>query len=115
VTSLPRFDGTAQYPSVARDNRLAAFVTGDVEERGKWRSITFLVWNGSTGSVIGRWTASAPATTIGRAVGKGFWAHLGPAVLKAEAPPLPIDQDQAPPMRIDASSATEDEPVATGE
>jgi hypothetical protein len=115
MTSLPHYDGTAQYPMVARDHHLAAFVTGDGEERGKWSTITFLVWNGVNGSVIGRWTTSAPTTYLARAVGKGFWTHLGPAVLKAEAPPLPLDQEPAPPMRIDASAATDEEPVATRE
>jgi hypothetical protein len=115
VMSLPHYEGTAQYPDVARDNHLAAFVTGDVEERGKWSSITFLVWNGMSGSVIGRWTAAAPTTVIGQAVGKGFWQHLGPAVLRAQPPPLPIERDQAPTMRIDASDSMRDEPIATRE
>src|SRR5438552_10004361 len=33
LTSVPRVAGTGQYPSLAHDNRLAAFVTGDLEER----------------------------------------------------------------------------------
>lgn len=104
MTSLPRYEGTAQYPVLARDHHLAAFVTADMEERGRWQRITFLVWNGVNGSVVGRWTASAPATTLARTVGKGFWQHLGPAILKAEAPPLPANLAPAPPMRIDAST-----------
>ncbi len=115
VTSLPHYDGTGQYPSVARDHHLAAFVTGDVEERGKWSSITFLVWNGTSGSVIGRWTAAAPTATLARAVGKGFWQHLGHAVLRAETPTWPIEMQQAPPMRIDASDSLHDGRIATGE
>lgn len=103
VTTLPRYDGTGQYPSLAREGHLTAFVTGDVEERGKWASVTFLVWNGLTGSVLGRWTTSAPVALLGKAVGKGFWQHLGPAVKRAEAPPVPMDQQEAPAMRIDAS------------
>ena len=43
VTSVPRQDGTGRYPQLARDGHLAAFVTGDVEEKGKWGSVTFLV------------------------------------------------------------------------
>lgn len=102
ITTLPRYEGTAQYPGLARDHRLAAFVTADVEERGKWQRITFLVWNGATGSVLGRWTASAPAPALARTVGRGFWTHLGPAVMKAAAPPSST-LEAAPPMRIDAS------------
>ena len=63
VTTLPRMEGTGQYPTLARDHHLAAFVTADVEERGHWQSVTFLVWNGNTGSVMGRWSASAPCPT----------------------------------------------------
>ena len=112
MTSLPHYDGTGQYPALAREHHLTAFVTGDVEERGKWSSITFLVWNGVTGSVLGRWTASAPTDSLGRAVGRGFWSHLGPAMQRAVPPPVPIDQQQAPPMRIDASDGMRDEPIA---
>jgi hypothetical protein len=116
VTSLPHYDGTAQYPSLARDNNLAAFVTGDVEERGKWSSVTFLVWNGVSGSVIGRWTAAAPTSGLGLAVSKGFWQHLGKAFRKAEPPPSPV-MDEAPAMRIDASNADSwrAEPIASRE
>ena len=113
VTSIPRMDGTAQYPSLARDHHLAAFVTADVEERGRWQSVTFLVWNGTTGSVVGRWTAGAPGPALGRAVGRGFWQHLGPALRRTEAPESPR-LDEAPPMRIDASNA-DDNSVATRE
>ena len=102
VTNLPRYEGTGQYPGLARDHHLAAFVTADVEERGPWQRVTFLVWNGATGSVLGRWTASGPARVLPRTVGRGFWTHLGPAVLKAEAP-APAVLGPAPPMRIDAS------------
>lgn len=113
MTSLPHYDGTGQYPALARDHHLTAFVTGDVDERGKWSSITFLVWNGASGSVIGRWTASGPTASLGRAVGRGFWSHLGPAVQHAVPPPLPIEQQQAPAMRIDASDSMRDEPIAS--
>lgn len=108
VTSLPRYEGTAQYPGLARDHHLAAFVTADLEERGStWQRITFLVWNGATGSVLGRWSASGQSTTLGRTVGRGFWAHLGPALAKAEAPGGP-GLAPAPTMRIDASDRDAD-------
>lgn len=102
MTSLPRYEGTGQYPSLARDHHLAAFVTADVEERGKWQRITFLVWNGATGSILGRWSASGQAPALARTVGRGFWAHLGPAMRKAAAP-RSLVPDAAPTMRIDAS------------
>ncbi|MBC8133023.1 MAG: hypothetical protein H7X95_08590 [Deltaproteobacteria bacterium] len=114
-TSLPRYEGTGQYPALARDHQLAAFVTADVEERGRWQRITFLVWNGVNGSVVGRWTASAPAPVLGRAIGRGFWAHLGPAILKAEAPPRPTYLQPAAPMHIDASTHLDDSRVAARE
>ena len=113
VTSLPHYEGTGQYPTLAREHHLTALVTGDIEERGRWSSITFLVWNGVTGSVAGRWTASGPTAGLGRVVGNGFWQHLGPAVRRTEAPPIPLDQDQAPTMRIDASEPRQDEPLAS--
>jgi hypothetical protein len=110
ITSLPHYEGTGQYPSLAREHHLTALVTGDIEERGKWSSVTFLVWNGSTGSVMGRWTASAPTPSLGAAVGTGFWQYLGPAVRRSESPYSP-DRDQGPTMRIDASSGS-DESIA---
>jgi hypothetical protein len=112
MTSLPRYEGTGQYPVLAKDHNLKAFVTADVEERGKWRRITFLVWDGNSGSILGRWTASGPATSLSRTVGRGFWSRLGPAMLKASAPPSPTRMDQAAPMRIDASDPMDD-PLAT--
>jgi hypothetical protein len=111
ITSLPHYEGTGQYPSLAREHHLSAIVTGDIEERGKWSSVTFLVWNGATGSVLGRWTTSAPTPSLGVAVGKGFWQHLGPAVRRSESPASP-DRDRGPTMRIDASSSGTDEPIA---
>jgi len=78
VTSIARVGGTGQYLELARDHRLAAFVTGDMQEGRRRCSITFLVWDGATGSVVGRWSASAPPRRLASAVGKGFWKHLGP-------------------------------------
>src|SRR3569833_1621053 len=111
-TTLPHYDGTGQYPALAREHFLSVFVTGDVDERGRWSSITFLVWSGVSGSVIGRWTAAGPTASLGRTVGRGFWSHLGPAMQRAVAPPDPIDQQQAPTMRIAASDSLREEPLA---
>lgn len=104
VTSIPRTDGTGPYLSLAREHNLTAFVTGDVEARGKRRSITFLVWNGATGSVIGRWSAASADKQIRRAVARGFWKHLAKAMAAAQAPPRD-ELEPAPTMYIDASYA----------
>jgi hypothetical protein len=111
VTSIPRYEGTGQYPGLARDHRLAAFITADLTERGKWQSVTFLVWDGASGTVVGRWSTGAHADRFHQAVGRGFWKNLGPAVLRSHAPPPPPGTDRAAPMWIDASS-TDDEPLA---
>jgi hypothetical protein len=103
VTNIARVDGTGQYLSLARDHRLNAFVTGDVEQGKHRSSITFLVWDGATGSVVGRWSASAPAKRMGAAIGKGFWKHLGSAFDGAQPPPSD-ELPEAPPMRIDAGT-----------
>jgi len=105
VRSIPRADGTGPYLSLAQDHRLTAFVTGDVEMRGTRRSITFLVWNGATGSVVGRWSASSGPRQIRRTVSRGFWKHLSKALAQTQAPPR-NDLEPAPPMYIDAGYAT---------
>jgi len=111
VTTLPHYEGTGQYPNLAREHHLTAFVTAGIEQRGPWSSVTFLVWSGANGSIVRRWTASAPTGRLNEVVGKGFWSHLGPAVQRTVAPPLPPDLEQAPTMRIDASEPR-DEPLA---
>ena len=103
LTSIPRVRGTAQYPEIARDHRLAAFVTCDLEEHRTRRTLTILIWDGARGDVLGRWSASGSAKAVAKALAKGFWKHLGPALEKAQAP----ESDEvapAPPMRIDAGS-----------
>jgi hypothetical protein len=73
-------------------------------EQGKHRSsITFLIWDGATGNVLARWSATAPTKRLGAAVGKGFWKHLGPAFDGAQSPPSE-ELPEAPPMRIDAGT-----------
>jgi hypothetical protein len=104
VTFIPRSDGTGPYLSLAQEHNLSAFVTGDVEARGSHRAITFLVWNGATGSVIGRWSAAAGQKQIRRTVTRGFWKHLAKALASAQAPPR-NELDPAPTMYIDASYA----------
>jgi hypothetical protein len=111
VTTLPHYEGTGQYPNLAREHHLTALVTAGIEQRGPWSSVTFLVWSGANGSIVRRWTASAPTGRLNEVVGKGFWSHLGPAVQRTVAPPLPPELEQAPTMRIDASEPR-DEPLA---
>jgi hypothetical protein len=87
VTTLPRVAGTGQYLTLAKDNRVAAFVSADIEEGRSRHSVTFLVWDGASGSVLGRWSASAAPKNLPKAVAKGFWKNLGPHVGGAQAPP----------------------------
>jgi hypothetical protein len=93
VTSLPRVEGTGQYLTMAKDHRVAAFVSADLEERAHWDSVTFLVWDGASGNVLGRWSASAAPKNLAKAVAKGFWKALGAHVGGAQAPP----SDELPP------------------
>ena len=103
VTSIARVQGTGQYLTLAKDNRLAAFVTGDLEERRNHASITFLIWNGANGSVLGRWSASAPSKKLPKAIAKGFWKRLKQAFEDAAPPAVPKPMDEAPPMFVDAA------------
>lgn len=103
LTSIPSVSGTGQYPQIARERELNAFVVADVTPRGNRLAVTFLIWQGVDGSVVGRWETSAGKAKIARVLGKEFWKRLGPAIGKALAPPstrLP----PAPTMYIDASS-----------
>lgn len=103
LTSIPSVSGTGQYPEIARDRELNAFVVADVTVRGERLAVTFLIWQGADGSVVGRWETSASKVKMARVLGKEFWKRLGPAITKSLAPPstrLP----PAPTMYIDASS-----------
>jgi hypothetical protein len=101
VTSLPRVGGTGQYLSMARDHHVAAFVTGDLEEGPRRHCVTFLLWDGVTGSVQARWSAAAVPKRLPKAIAKGFWKHLGPAFSGVQAPPS-NELPPAPTQRIDA-------------
>jgi hypothetical protein len=101
LTSLPAYEGTGQYPGLAREHNVRAFVTADLEERGGRSSLTFLIWSGVSGSVVGRWSVAAPRPELVAAIGRGFWRNLGSAVVRAKAPPS-SELDEAPPVRIDA-------------
>jgi hypothetical protein len=103
LTSIPAVSGTGQYPQLARDRELKAFVVADIEPKGKRLAMTFLVWQGIDGSVVGRWEIAAYKEKLARVLKKDFWKRLGPAIAKAMAPPS-TRLAPAPPMRIDASS-----------
>ena len=103
LTTLPAVSGTGQYPQLARDRELKAFVVADIEQRGKRLAMTFLVWQGIDGSVVGRWEIAAYREKLTRVLKKDFWKRLGPAIAKALAPPS-TRLGPAPTMRIDASS-----------
>jgi hypothetical protein len=102
LTSVDRVQGTGQYLTLARDHRLAAFVSADIEERKTRHTITFLIWNGANGSVLARWSASAAPKRLPKAVAKGFWKHLKQALQDAAAPARPQQMEEAPPMFVDA-------------
>jgi hypothetical protein len=111
VTSLEAVTGTAQYPGLARDNSITAFVVGGIENRAHSRSVTFLVWTGSDGSVADRWSVAAEPARLCDAVSRGFWPQLGRALLRARGPYTPT-LAPARPMRIDASDQ-QDEPLVS--
>jgi hypothetical protein len=101
LTSLASVSGTCQYPGLAKDKNLSAFVVGDVVEKGKRVSLSVLIWQGIDGSVVGRWEVACPKNKIARRLAKEFWKRLGPAIEKAIAPPSDV-LPPAPPMRINA-------------
>ena len=103
VSTLPRVGGTGEYLTLAREHRLTAFVTGDLEE-GRRSRVTFLVWDGATGSVQGRWSASASARRLPKVVAKSFWKVLGPRFDNLPAPPPRPELEPAPPMYLNAGN-----------
>jgi len=101
TTALGAVSGTGQYPELARDNRLAAFVVADLVEGTHRDSVTFLVWDGASGAVLGRWSASGAPKEMYKVIAKGFWKSLGPRFETAQAPPS--DQlGEAAPMYVNA-------------
>jgi hypothetical protein len=114
-TDLGKASGTGQYFTWAQERGLAAFVAGDLETFGKKRQrLTFLVWNGHDTSVLGRWTVTGTMKQLPRTIAREFWKRLGPALQRAEAPGGSTPLPPAPPMRIDASSAYDDNVVGRG-
>jgi hypothetical protein len=111
VTSLAPVTGTAQYPGLAKENEITAFVVGDIEPRAHSHSVTFLVWTGSDGSVVGRWSVAAPPRQLCSAVSRGFWPRLGHSLARVKTPFAPKIAP-ARPMRIDAADDL-DEPIVS--
>jgi hypothetical protein len=106
TTDIPRASGTGQYYTWARELGLTAFVVGElVNVSGRRQRVTFLVWSGHDGSVVGRWTVSAPGDKLPATVARNFWRRLGPALRRARAPgDWNVPMSPGPTLRIDASS-----------
>ncbi|HEY0709588.1 MAG TPA: hypothetical protein VGG33_22445 [Polyangia bacterium] len=110
TTEVPQAEGTGQYYTWARELGLRAFITGEVESLGRRRRATFLVWSGHNGSVVGRWTVTAPAKQLPRAVARGFWPRLGRSFKRAQLPPewRQPKMTPGPTLRIDAGLAQDE-------
>jgi hypothetical protein len=105
VTSLRAVSGTGQYPGLAKEKALKAFVVAHADDKGKRIILSFLVWQGIDGNVIGRWEVSSPKKQMARRIARDFWRRLGPAISMARAP-FPDEPPPAPPMRINAGPPT---------
>ncbi len=101
LSSLAAVSGTSQYPGLAKEKRISAFVVADADERGERIVLSFLVWQGIDGSVIGRWETAAPKKLMNAKLGREFWKRLGPVIGRAMAPPSDV-LGPAPTMRINA-------------
>ena len=107
LTSLAPVSGTSQYPGLAKERNLSAFVVADVAEKSKRVSLSFLIWQGIDGSVIGRWEVAGSKRNVARRLAREFWKRLGPTLEKAIAPPSDV-LPPAPPMRINAGTPIAD-------
>jgi hypothetical protein len=111
VTEVPKASGTGQYYTWARELGLTAFVVGELQSLGRRQRVTFLVWSGHDGSVVGRWTVTAASEKLPTTVARHFWRRLGPALRRARAPGEWRDPGPGPTIRIDASSRQDDDIV----
>jgi hypothetical protein len=113
LTEIPSATGTGQYYTWAREAKLTAFVSGELENLGRRQRATFLVWSGNTGAIVGRWTVTAPTTRLPQAVARDFWRRLGRALHRAKPPAQWREPAPGPTLRIDAGSAHDGEVVGT--
>ena len=106
---MPKASGTGQYYTWARELGLTAFVVGELVNRGRRQQATFLVWSGHDGSVVGRWTVSAPSSRMPGTIARQFWRRLGPALKRAKPPPEWITPRPAPTKRINAGYESDED------
>jgi hypothetical protein len=108
TTEIPKAEGTGQYYTWAREVGLRAFVSSELENLGRRQRATFLVWSGSSGGVVGRWTVTAPTKKLPRAVARGFWRRLGTSFRRAQLPPEWRQMAPGPTQRINAGLAQDE-------
>ena len=107
LTSLAQVSGTSQYPGIAKEKNLVAFVVGDVVGTERRISLSLLIWQGVNGSVVGRWEVAGSKKNVSRRLAKEFWKRLGPTLEKSMAPPSDV-LPPAPTMRINAGTPIAD-------
>lgn len=115
ITSLRSVSGTSQYPGLAKERLLNAFIVADADDKGDRLVLCFLVWQGLDGSVIGRWEVTASKQQMPDRIAREFWRRLGRAISRARAPrseePRPARRQEmrpAPTMYIDAGPDSTD-------
>ncbi len=86
VTTIPSVESTAEHAALARDLRVTAFVVSDLDWSKSRHKLTTVVLDGEDGSVLGRWSVSAPVNNPGKFLATGFWKHLRHALERARAP-----------------------------
>ena len=83
VSTTASVESTVQYAPLAQGRKVGAYVIGDLDRSKRRHKLTIVVLDGERGSVLGRWSLSAPTTNPGKFLASGFWKHLGPALAKA--------------------------------
>jgi Amt family ammonium transporter len=111
LTSIPRLDDPDQYPAVARERQVSAFVTGEISRSQRARArrtVTVAVWNGATGLKLGQWAATAPPHRLSSVVARDVLRKLGDALQHADPPPPPPapEKQPAPPASANANDSS---------